>query len=98
MRKFNESQYKKQWDRRFVDLQNSHVDHQCALLGAFGYSTNYIASKTGLSKGQVQYRLTMGDIKRKDIRNGESPFAQVMFNQARQAMDNKLRAHLKKHL
>jgi len=49
-----------------------------ARYGMLGISTKAIAAKTGLSEGQVQYRLSKGGVKRagKDgYRNGTNPFA-----------------------
>jgi len=42
------------------------------MLASLGFSARLIESRTGLSNGQVAYRLRMGAIKRQDYRNGDS--------------------------
>ena len=54
----------------------SNEDLRCAILGAMGFSTKFIAEQTGLSPCQISYRLHKGSIKRTDYRNGESAMAQ----------------------
>lgn len=81
-----------------VDFYHNNVDHECALYGAFGYSSKYITKKTGLSQGQIGYRLRMAGIVRADIRNGASPFSQTLFKHARNEMDDRLIRHLNSHL
>jgi hypothetical protein len=44
-------------------------------LGSFGLSTQAISEATGLSPGQVLYRLKKGHVLRRDYRNGKSRFA-----------------------
>lgn len=43
-----------------------------ARLGEHGFTNKFIAQQTGLSEGQVQYRLTLAGIKRRSFRNGET--------------------------
>lgn len=45
-------------------------DREAARLGEKGFATSYIMDQTGLSAGQVQYRLTKAKIRRADFRNG----------------------------
>jgi hypothetical protein len=61
--------------RRLVTW-SSDEDLQCAILGALGFSTQYIMEQTGLSACQISYRLRKGTIKRADYRNGTSDMAQ----------------------
>lgn len=51
------------------------ADLHCCRLGAMGFSTTAIAEATGLSEGQVMYRLRIGGITRADYRNGKSAVA-----------------------
>jgi hypothetical protein len=57
-----------------IDWMNDD-DLKCAIMGAMGFSSQYISEETGLSSGQIQYRLNKGSIKRKDYRNGKSDMA-----------------------
>lgn len=67
--------------RRKLVNWSSDEDLQCAILAALGFSTQHIMEQTGLSAGQISYRLRKGVIKRADYRNGTSAMAQrVMEN------------------
>ena len=65
--------------RRRVDLLDDPADFQCALLASLGFSTRYISQKTGLSACQVTYRLTKGQVRRADYRNGTSDIARSIL-------------------
>lgn len=84
------------WQKRFVDFQRKKADHEAALLGAMGMSTNFIQSRTNLSSGQVGYRLKKAGIARADFRNGSSPFARLVLSSARDLVDAKLMQQLEK--
>jgi hypothetical protein len=84
--------------KRLVDFVNKKKDRECALLGAMGFSTGYIAAKTKLSPGQVGYRLGKAGIFRADFRNGSSEFAKLVLRQSRPVVDAQLEAHLVKHV
>lgn len=56
------------------------ADFTCAQLGAWGFSTQAIAKRTGLTKCQVTYRLHKAAIKRKDYRDGISHVANLIEN------------------
>lgn len=58
----------------------SNEDLQCAILGAIGFSTKFIAEKTGLTPCQIGYRLNKGRIKRADYRNGQSDMAEMVMD------------------
>lgn len=73
---------------RLVDfLDQQKTDREAVLLGAFGFSTSYIESKTKLSSGQVGYRLKKAGIKRVEFRNGSSRFAKLVLRQVRDEAD-----------
>jgi hypothetical protein len=55
------------------------ADLHCCRLGSMGFGTRAIAEATGLSEGQVGYRLRLGQIKRSDYRNGKSAVAQKLL-------------------
>lgn len=83
--------------RRLVDFTRND-DFNCAMYGAFGFSTNFIQRKTGLEPGRVVYRLKKANIRRMDFRNGESPFAQLVIRQVRDIAEPKLHDYLRKHV
>lgn len=81
--------------KRLVDFVNKKKDRECAILGAMGFSTNYILSKTGLETGgRVQYRLRKAGIVRAEFRNGQSPFARIVLRNAHDQIDAELESHL----
>jgi len=59
----------------------SGKDLKCAILGHAGLHTSAIERLTGLSPGQVGYRLKIAAIKRKDYRNGESAMSKLIVRQ-----------------
>lgn len=74
------------------------LDRECALLGAYGRSTRFIESKTGLSRGQIWYRLKLAGVSRMEIRDGRGTLAKSFLEETRGAMEDRLLAHLRKHL
>jgi len=80
--------------QRLVDFLHIRADYDCALLGAFGFSTEFIKRKTGLSPGQVSYRLNKAEIKRSEFRNGESVYADMVLRNLRPVCQDKLMKHL----
>lgn len=58
-------------------------DFACVLLGSLGFSTRLIVAHTALTPAQVGYRLRLGNVRRADYRNGESPVALAMLHKAR---------------
>jgi len=80
--------------QRLVDYLHVRADFQCALLGAFGFSTYYIKSKTGLSPGQIGYRLKKAQISRMAFRDGQSVYAELVLRNVRQVAQDKLVKHL----
>lgn len=65
---------------RRVDLLKG-VDFYCTLLASLGFSTQFIRGKTALTKGQIQYRLRLANVRRTDFRNGESRMSQAVLSQ-----------------
>jgi hypothetical protein len=65
-------------------------DYECALLGALGFSSRYIQSKTGLRNGQITYRLRKAQISRMDFRNGQSVYAKLVLRNMRSVAEPKL--------
>jgi hypothetical protein len=82
---------------RRVDWWIYQEDHECALLGAMGFSTRYIASRTGLSPGKIGYRLKKATIKRMDYRNGDSSVAKMVLRNMRPSIMGALDHYLKTH-
>src|SRR5215813_1678267 len=80
--------------QRLVDFLHIRADYECALLGSLGFSTYYIKKKTGLSDGQVTYRLNKAEIRRAEFRNGESIYADLVLRNVRQVAQDKLIKHL----
>src|SRR5256885_451179 len=83
--------------RRFVDFLAMDEDHECALLGALGFSSNYILSQTGLTPGQIGYRLKKAEISRMDFRNGSSPWAKMMLRNMKETTEPRLTEYLKRY-
>lgn len=65
-----------------VDVRFNPRDFLVCLLGSFGFSTDCIARRTGLTPYQVSYRLGKkhGKVYRKDYRNGRSDFAKLILD------------------
>jgi hypothetical protein len=83
-----------------VNYSPGSVDFLCVLLALVGQSTEYIASRTGLSVHQVTYRLfkyeqqrPRGELTgRKAFRNGQSALAQSVIASATANRSNIRRA------
>lgn len=90
--------HKKTQPRAVDFVNNRRTDYQCAMLGALGFSTGFIETKTGLSSGQIQYRLRTASISRKEFRNGTSPFAKMLIGHAKEVAAPRLEHHLRTHV
>ena len=75
---------------RLVDYMHNAEDYETALLGALGFSSRYIQSKTGLRTGQITYRLRKAQISRMDFRNGQSVYAKMVLRNMRAVAEPKL--------
>lgn len=73
-----------------VDFLANDEDFQVALLGAMGFSTTFIKRETGLTDGQIQYRLGKAEIKRKSYRDGESQEAEMVMATLSKKMSKEL--------
>jgi hypothetical protein len=60
-----------------VDFSRNEADLKAAVLASLGFSSDYISQVTGLSKGQVGYRLRLAQVKRADYRNGRTPLVDL---------------------
>lgn len=54
-------------------------DVECAIRALLGQTTRAIMEQTGLSSGQVQYRVKKAGISRADFRHGRTDLARHMF-------------------
>jgi hypothetical protein len=81
---------------RKVSFLNEREDFFCALMGAMGFGTDFISEATGLSAGQVSYRLNKAAIKRAQYRRGESWEAQAVLKMGQQELSSKLTTELRK--
>jgi hypothetical protein len=77
-----------------VDYLHKREDWECAMLGALGFSSRYIQSKTGLRNTQIQYRLRKAQVSRMDFRNGDSIYAKMVLRNVRAIAEPKLIKHL----
>jgi hypothetical protein len=55
------------------------ADFDCLMLAEFGMSMKTISGYTGLSIGQVSYRLKKAGVFIQDFRNGRGPYAAMVF-------------------
>jgi len=70
---------------------DADADFKCLMLGKFGFSSRGIGSRTGLSMGQVNYRLKQLGIKRKPYRDGDSEEAQKVIAAVAPSVEEALR-------
>lgn len=62
-----------------VSFLAKQKDFDCVLLAQFGMTMKTIAKHTGLTTGQVSYRLKKSNVKIQDFRRGVGPYAQMVF-------------------
>jgi hypothetical protein len=72
-------------------------DFDCCLLASFGIKARVIAEYTGLSIGQVTYRLQQNKIKINDFREGNGPYARMVFEYLDRRAANQLTYNLRRH-
>lgn len=58
----------------------SSQDVECACRALLGQTTDAICRETGLSKGQVQYRIHKAQIDRMAYRHGRTSFSKVVID------------------
>lgn len=71
-------------------------DFDCCLLASFGIKARVIAEYTGLSLGQVTYRLQQNKIKISDFREGHGPYARMVFEYLDRRAANQLTQNLRR--
>lgn len=81
-----------------MDVQNNTQDHLCVILALRGRSNRAIIQKTGLSPGQIHYRLKLFDVKRMEYRDGTSPFAVKIDKVTEELAEKALLDHLRTHV
>lgn len=81
-----------------VDVINNYDDHACVLLAMRGRSNKAIYAKTGLSNGQISYRLKKFEIRRMDYRDGVSAFANQVDKMTETLAEASLLKYLKTHI
>lgn len=64
-----------------VDFLHNAKDLEAAVLASMGFSTDFIQAKTGLSPGQIGYRLKRAGVKRAEYRSGNSALARMVLGQ-----------------
>lgn len=73
-----------------VNFNTNEDDRQCALLGALGFTSNFIRKSTGLTFGQIGYRLKRAGVVRADYRNGLSKPATMVIRAVHETMNRRL--------
>lgn len=76
--------------KRVVDFHHNVSDFKCALLGAMGFSTQFIEEKTGLRPSQIVYRLNKAGVKRTDYRNGKGKVARLVLRSTAEMVQSRL--------
>ena len=76
--------------RPLVSQVYSHL-----LMGQLGYSSRFIEAETGLSWGQISYRLRKAGVRRKDYRNGSSSLARRVLRVANDVAAKETRKQIK---
>ncbi len=83
---------------RRVDGVNNTQDHWCLLLAMRGRSNRAIFAKTGLSNGQISYRLRLYGVSRMDYRNGVGPLAKKVDKATEGLAEQTLLSHLRTYV
>lgn len=71
-------------------------DFDCCMLASFGLTTTTISAYTGLSRGQVGYRLKQNKIRIRDFREGKGPYARMVFEYLDKRAANQLTNNLRR--
>lgn len=79
---------------RKVDPVQHASDFTAALLASYGFSSNFISARTGLTKSQVSYRLKRFDLKLRDYRQGESLGAQATIRNSQREIGRAMSEYL----
>lgn len=71
-------------------------DYQCVILAGAGLCVAAISARTGLSPGQIHYRLAKWDVRITDYRQGRGPIARAILENSTRLvaglLEKKLRA------
>lgn len=70
------------------------TDFDCVLMASFGRSNRSISKETGLTFGQINYRLKKSMTLRKDYRDGLSSIAKQLYQAGKPLIESKLRKEL----
>lgn len=81
---------------RRVDFVNNVTDARCVLLASVGRSNRSIGGLTGLTVGQIGYRLRKHDATaRRRYRDGESEESQMVFSVLERQLAKQLRVEMR---
>lgn len=80
-----------------LDARHNDADFACLMLGSVGWSNKGIAKYTGLTEGQVGYRLQRYGISRTAYRNGESPAAKWILGKVEKALSRHIEGELREN-
>lgn len=82
-----------------VDFENDPIQREVGHLADAGLFTRAIARETGLSEGQVTYRLGILKVRRAKYRDGTSPMAKLVVSaiHARTAMKDQMEVARRLH-
>lgn len=83
---------------RRVDPVGNNADNTCLILAMLGHSNRAIYKHTGLSNGQISYRMRLYEVSRMDYRNGEGKFAKAVLQSTQSMAEKALLAHLRTHV
>lgn len=83
---------------RHVDPYNNQADHWCIILALRGRSNKSIIRETGLSPGQISYRLKKFEVKRMEYRDGTSAFAKQVDKVTDKLAEKALLDHIRHHM
>jgi AcrR family transcriptional regulator len=78
--------------------RRTSADYTTAVLGSLGFSAAHIAEETGLTTGQVYYRLRKLDLRLRDYRNGASPIARRVVRESKTYVQKRVDAQIRRAL
>jgi len=73
-------------------------DQKALVMGSLGFSATHIAEQTGLSTGQVYYRLGKMGIRLRDYRNGLNPIGRHVLRAATGYVQKRVDTQVRKQL
>jgi hypothetical protein len=75
-----------------IDWAQLETDRLALALASIGISVQTISASTGLTKAQVQYRMSKAGIRLTQYRKGETPLSRYLATCVAAAMENRLNA------